>query len=589
MATCDYLNNLLLHSLTEERVKTPELMEKIQTVLEESSNPFIVTLQLFGNANQFPRTESLSFAVVEAIEAVKEKLEPAVINTCLDDNTKHVAFHFFHDKSIMSIKKVIAIYELVKSNHMFINPLKRLLDKRDYKTAGQLACELKMFKEFNFFDLLFPLYLLDLMTIFEKYLKNATQLRFGTIKFFDRLLDPPLKPNIKCMKLMKGYGMTNFNNEKLEEIAVHKLITRLLTLYNFDVSTVAPNYYILRQTKKLGVPLQSNLNVRRTSVDACGHQMQRLTIYDNVNLQMDLIKNFVDSFQFQEARKIVDFFKIPVQVLPRSLNHFMENEIACKRSKQDNDRMFPLPLANNLVPIVIVAPPSPPEQQEDWVEEHVVPEEIYELNLDPSKIVMVDTINTCLDMLRDMTNVQKIAFDTIHTTTDEVSILQIATHDKVYIIDISGLQASMLNSILWKMLGSRLFNNECIIKLGFDLSRNIEMLQKTKIRLNLPLDSSYRDLQKIGLTVFKVPEFKYPHHEAETQTLGLSKLTKLCFGKELDKRYQLSNWALRPLRPAQLTHAALDAFVLIEIHALILNELNKIGMGEDKLKNMFFK
>ena len=47
---------------------------------------------------------------------------------------------------------------------------------------------------------------------------------------------------------------------------------------------------------------------------------------------------------------------------------------------------------------------------------------------------------------------------------------------------------------------------------------------------------------------------------------GLKKLTKCCFGLPLDKKERLSNWNNRPLRSEQLRYAALDAFVLIQIH-----------------------
>jgi len=46
---------------------------------------------------------------------------------------------------------------------------------------------------------------------------------------------------------------------------------------------------------------------------------------------------------------------------------------------------------------------------------------------------------------------------------------------------------------------------------------------------------------------------------------GLSGLSLLCLGKEIDKNQQLSNWKRRPLREDQLRYAALDAHCLIGI------------------------
>lgn len=64
---------------------------------------------------------------------------------------------------------------------------------------------------------------------------------------------------------------------------------------------------------------------------------------------------------------------------------------------------------------------------------------------------------------------------------------------------------------------------------------------------------------------------------------GLSKLTFLCFGKPLDKRECMSNWANRPLRHAQLRYAALDAFVLIKINDLFVEKFKALNIEFDYL------
>lgn len=67
----------------------------------------------------------------------------------------------------------------------------------------------------------------------------------------------------------------------------------------------------------------------------------------------------------------------------------------------------------------------------------------------------------------------------------------------------------------------------------------------------------------------------------QRQSKGLSELTRKCFGKPLNKSECLSNWDSRPLRPAQLRYAALDAFVLIQIHDFIQNRIKTLGATFD--------
>ena len=56
---------------------------------------------------------------------------------------------------------------------------------------------------------------------------------------------------------------------------------------------------------------------------------------------------------------------------------------------------------------------------------------------------------------------------------------------------------------------------------------------------------------------------------------GLADLLQIHFGVTVDKRYQRSNWAIRPLPPEQLDYARLDTHYLFALHDLQAQELER--------------
>ncbi|CAF1376696.1 unnamed protein product [Didymodactylos carnosus] len=57
-----------------------------------------------------------------------------------------------------------------------------------------------------------------------------------------------------------------------------------------------------------------------------------------------------------------------------------------------------------------------------------------------------------------------------------------------------------------------------------------------------------------------------------TRDKGLNKLLKACFGQQLYKGEQCSNWEQRPLRKAQIIYASIDAYCLLNIYNFLLEQ-----------------
>ena len=66
-----------------------------------------------------------------------------------------------------------------------------------------------------------------------------------------------------------------------------------------------------------------------------------------------------------------------------------------------------------------------------------------------------------------------------------------------------------------------------------------------------------------------VPRNDVPNVSSSSRS-GLAGLVERTLGLPLDKNEQVSAWSRRPLTERQLTYAALDAFVLIEVVELFI-------------------
>ncbi|ERN16792.1 hypothetical protein AMTRI_Chr02g221460 [Amborella trichopoda] len=140
---------------------------------------------------------------------------------------------------------------------------------------------------------------------------------------------------------------------------------------------------------------------------------------------------------------------------------------------------------------------------------------------------------------------------------NKVSILQIASERKVFIIDLIKLSKddpNSLNSCIRRILCSHR-----ILKLGYNLQCDLHQLSY-----------SYEELecfQHYDMLLDVQKMFKESRG-------GLSGLTKKILGAGLNKTRRNSNWEQRPLHPNQLEYAALDAAVLIPIFHHVCSQPN---------------
>merc|ERR1712141_210037 len=106
--------------------------------------------------------------------------------------------------------------------------------------------------------------------------------------------------------------------------------------------------------------------------------------------------------------------------------------------------------------------------------------------------------------------------------------------------------------MLLKELFRKLFTSENTLRIGFGIESDVNVIvDNFPYAKEFSEDSQhFEDMQNFSKQIMALPCVKKKLHIEnimQGSERGLSFLVKQCFGKPLDKTYQVSNWEQRPL------------------------------------------
>lgn len=172
-------------------------------------------------------------------------------------------------------------------------------------------------------------------------------------------------------------------------------------------------------------------------------------------------------------------------------------------------------------------------------------------------IVLVDRPDQLKGAFERINKEKFVGFDTetkpvfVKGETNEVSLLQIALSDAVYLIRIH--QTGLGDEIIG------FFENEHIQKLGVGLRDDLIFLRRIK------------EFTPAGFV-----ELNELVNKINIEANGLRKLTAIILGFRISKNAQVSNWEAPILNEKQIIYAATDAWVCLEMFKK-LRDLNLIS------------
>lgn len=557
---------------------TPSLSQNLKAVYLNDENPLLLALKLFANCpgcNNL-KNKNLALFVLETICAL-HKTNPEIANLC-NDNMRMVAFNFIKTSGILPLYKGITIaYQLTKIKDILITKIQELIDEKRYKDAAYWAIFLEVTQSFDIYQIVLPLILQNKPNLAVECLDKTKDQQETIVLYLDSLLDKRKSVIDHCYPIIDRYGYTELNQSIISFRPMSKLVARLAKKYQID-ETLTPNLsysksrsYMHYLYKRFKDGKMSRDSFRELVKDAATTTV----------LRYDLVANISSHGDREEALYWVKLYKIPTDQWPPSLfvhesDHNTSNDTVDGGSWGDGDDRED----------VSIDIPGGGGEGSPSSGTSTMKEEFLQLELRDEAIILVDRKSTFTDMMRTLQRQSLIGFDSEWKPSacqvETVSLLQLATFDRVYLIDVT---SEDITDDLWKLFGRNIFNNLEILKIGFALRQDLTMLQKSLPQMNLCLSSAscYLDLKDLWIRLKYMQSFSFPYKRAAKSGTSLSALSQVCLGKTLDKSNQLSNWAKRPLRRDQIIYAALDAYCLVQIYRVIAECLARLGHDIDQI------
>ncbi|XP_022820683.1 exonuclease mut-7 homolog [Spodoptera litura] len=517
--------------------KSPAIASHIETFLQCSPEPYRIALVFVIKCDDYKdcKPKTLPYFIVETL--LKWSETSGIVPV---DNLKLPAFHIaVQQRNNHFLGLMVKTYKLTTIKEQILPFVKDMVSKDNCKQASQIVICMNLFDDIPVEDLIFPLILQDKSNLIDEYLNECPNQVKPLLIFLDKLLDKSINIRDYVQNYTLHNKISHVRYDKLHYKPLGKLVARLCNKFNIPIET-CKNLSKNRTTGGLRYLIHQKYQEHNVS-SSVWEDLVKDSLKQNAGSGQEFIEMLVE-YDRNEALKWASYLNMAESELPLALKELSLNEDIVEENWDT---------------------PGDDASQ--------TPQEYYKLGLQEDQITIIDTGEKFYDlMISDIVKSSIVSIDcewkpSFGATQSQVALIQIATTNKVHLIDTLQLNKPEYISF-WYTFHKSFLDNAEIIKVGFGLEQDLKEIKSCVVGLGnikvqgeglLDLGTLWRSLLNNGLSL--------PGTSA-TAGNSLSCLVQICFGLPLEKSEQCSNWELRPLRSTQIQYAALDAYVLIQLY-----------------------
>lgn len=570
-----------------------------------------------------------------------------------DDNLKKVAFEaavFQRKESLM--KLMLQCYQLAPKTTLtlshqshqlspqlrtfLIQEIEKLCQQAMYTEACLCVHHLKLHDMFDIHPFLLPLVLQDKLGVVEEYLEGcpSQNQQKELLKFLDSQFSigsGSVYGNLLTYKMQ--HKVPDTKDDKLNHKPIGKLIKRFRTKYNLGFDC-CPNIGRRQRFGELRHLFGRRYEKNEMSQESFNELIEQMAEEgggenDDKKMREDIINYFVEYGDFKEAARWIlkfDMFWMACSRYSEVSKWFPADKIPKDPKDEDdcweeddnwkgNEDNSNCSQSGRDVSV---------EETVEEMEEGEIKEEMVELiaksyfchPFSPCFVYMITEPQQVIDVCSLLDGGKRpnqlvSGFDSewkpIMSKATGAALVQVAFEDSIHILDVISVKENISRgyqgSCPWTALRKTYFENEKILKLGFDLRNDVKMLTETVTEWK-GMSGTWRgmlDLSSLKNLILKeCPHiFQAVNRRREGQEglnggggkgeSGLSELVYLCLGKSLSKEEQMSDWEKRPLRDSQVQYAASDAYCLISVYRTLEKLCAENGVDLERIKDKYVK